>query len=185
MSLRDVAVDRAELDSYAPLSPTRIVGPGAEASGLVGRTPELAVFGELLAAAREGHSGVLLVRGEAGIGKSALLDVVATRAEGFDLVRVVGVESEMELPYAGLHQICRPFLDRVPSLPAPQRDALATAFGLGVGPPPDRFLVGLAVLQLLAGLAEEHPVLWIVDDAQWLDRSRLPLAGCWPSLSCS
>ena len=170
MSLRDVAVDRTELDRYAPLSPARIVGRGAEASGLVGRTPELAVFGELLAAAREGHSGVLLVRGEAGIGKSALLDVVATRAEGFDLVRVVGVESEMELPYAGLQQICRPFLDRVPSLPAPQRDALATAFGLGVGPPPDRFLVGLAVLQLLAGLAEQEPVLLIVDDAQWLDR---------------
>jgi DNA-binding CsgD family transcriptional regulator len=143
---------------------------GSEASGLVGRAAELVSLGELLAAARDGRSGVLLVRGEAGIGKSVLLDYVEARAEGFHTARVAGVESEMELPYAGLQQLCQPFVDRVPSLAAPQRAALGTAIGLGVGPPPDRFLVGLAVLQLLAGLAEEQPVLWIVDDAQWLDR---------------
>ena len=131
---------------------------------------ELEVLGELLAAARNGRSGVLVVRGEAGIGKSVLLDSVAARAEGFHVARVAGVESEMELPYAGLQQLCRPFVDCVPFLPEPQRAALDTAFGLAYGSPPDRFLVGLAVLQLLARLAEDQPVLWVVDDAQWLDR---------------
>jgi DNA-binding CsgD family transcriptional regulator len=168
--LRAVAVNSTALDRDSPLSHARTPGRNVEATGLVGRTAEVTALAELLAAAREGHSGVLVLRGEAGIGKSALLDLVTTRAEGFDLVRVVGVDAEMELPYAGLQQLCRPFLDRLPSLPEPQRAALATAFGLGVGPPPDRFLVGLAVLQLLAGLAEQQPVLWIVDDAQWLDR---------------
>jgi DNA-binding CsgD family transcriptional regulator len=150
-----------------------VLGPSAisETSGLVGRVAELVTLGQLLAAARDGRSGVLLIRGEAGIGKSVLLDYVEARAEGFHTARVAGVESEMELPYAGLQQLCQPFVDRVPSLPAPQRVALDTAIGLGVGPPPDRFLVGLAVLQLLAGLAEEQPALWIVDDAQWLDRA--------------
>ena len=119
---------------------------------------------------RTRRSGVLVVRGEPGIGKSVLLDVAAARADGFSVMRVSGVESEVELPYAALQQLCRPFIDRVPALPAPQRAALLTAFGLGSGSPPNRFLVGLAALQLLAGLAEEQPVLAIVDDAQWLDR---------------
>ena len=147
-----------------------MVSRRADASGLVGRAAELDGLGELLESALRGRSGVLVIRGEAGIGKSVLLDAAADRAEGFTVTRVAGVESEMELPYAALQQLCRPFIDRVPALPAPQRAALSTAFGLSAGPPPDRFLVGLAVLQLLAGLAEERPVLVIVDDAQWLDR---------------
>jgi DNA-binding CsgD family transcriptional regulator len=141
----------------------------ATAPGLVGREAELEALGELLAAARNSRSGVLVVRGEAGIGKSVLLDSVVANAGGFYVARVAGVESEMELPYAGLQQLWRPFVDCAPFLPEPQHTALKTAFGLDVGPPPDRFLVGLAVLQLLAKLADEQPVLWIVDDAQWLD----------------
>ena len=142
----------------------------ADASGIVGRAAELDGLGELLESALRGRSGVLVIRGEAGIGKSVLLDAAADRAERFTVMRVAGVESEMELPYAALQQLCRPFVDRVAALPAPQRAALSTAFGLSEGSPPDRFLVGLAALQLLAGLAEEQPVLVIVDDAQWLDR---------------
>jgi DNA-binding CsgD family transcriptional regulator len=142
----------------------------ATAPGLVGREAELEALAELLAAARNSRSGVLVVRGEAGIGKSVLLDSVADNAEGFYVARVAGVESEMELPYAGLQQLWRPFVDCAPFLPEPQHTALKTAFGLSVGSPPDRFLVGLAVLQLLAKLADNQPVLWLVDDAQWLDR---------------
>jgi AAA ATPase domain len=147
-----------------------VVSRGADPSGVVGRAAELESLGELLGGARKRRSGVLVVRGEAGIGKSVLLDFAAARAEGFNVMRVSGVESEVELPYAALQQLCRPFIDRVPALPAPQRAALLTAFGLDAGSPPNRFLVGLAALQLLAGLAEEQPVLAIVDDAQWLDR---------------
>src|SRR4051812_538932 len=138
--------------------------------GLVGRKVELDALGELLATARNSRSGVLVVRGEPGIGKSVLLDAVAARAEGFYVAHAVGVESEMELPYAGLQQLWRPFVECEPFLPEPQHTALTTAFGLSVGPPPDRFLVGLAALQLLAKLADVQPVLWLVDDAQWLDR---------------
>ena len=112
-----------------------------------------------------------MLRGTAGTGKTALLDYAAERAEGFRVVRAVGVESEMELPFAGLHQLCGPLLDRLERLPAPQRDALATAFGLSSGAQPDRFLIGLAVLSLLSEAAEELPLLCLVDDAQWLDRS--------------
>jgi DNA-binding CsgD family transcriptional regulator len=147
-----------------------VVSGGGDRSGVVGRAAELESLGQLLGAARRRRSGVLVVRGEAGIGKSVLLDFAAARAEGFNVMRVSGVESEVELPYAALQQLFRPFIDRVPALPAPQRAALLTAFGLGAGAPPNRFLVGLAALQLLAGLAEEQPVLAIVDDAQWLDR---------------
>ena len=141
------------------------------ASSLVGRGAERERLAGLLVAARAGQGGVLVVRGDAGMGKSVLLDFTADRAEGFTVLRVSGVESEAELPYAGLQQLCRPLLDRVADLPPPQRDALATAFGLSIGCPPNRYLVGLAVLHLLAGLAEEQPVVAIVDDAHWLDRS--------------
>jgi DNA-binding CsgD family transcriptional regulator len=140
---------------------------------LIGRTRELEALRVLLENARTGPSGVLVVRGEAGIGKSALLDDAARSAEGFLIASAVGVESEMELAYAGLQQLCRPFSDRLGNLPGPQRDALGTAFGLSAGPAPDRFLVGLAVLQLIAAYAEEQPVLCVVDDAQWLDRVSL------------
>jgi hypothetical protein len=150
----------------------------ASAPGLVGREAELEALGELLAAARNSRSGVLVVRGEAGIGKSVLLDSVADNAEGFYVARVAGVESEMELPYAGLQQLWRPFVDCEPFLPEPQHTALTTAFGLSAGPPPDRFLVGLAVLQLLAKLADQQPVLWLVDDAQWLDRVSVQTIEC-------
>jgi hypothetical protein len=109
------------------------------------------------------------LRGEAGIGKSALLEYLIGRASGCRIAPAAGVESEMELPFAGLHQLCAPLLDRVARLPGPQSDALRTAFGLSRSEPPDRFLVGLAVLSLLADVAEDRPLICVVDDAQWLD----------------
>lgn len=142
-------------------------GPEPE---LVGRGEELAALDGVLAAARAGRSRVLLLRGEAGIGKTALLDHVAARATGCRVARTAGVESEQELPYAGLQRLCVPFLGRLEHLPAPQRAALGTAFGLTAGDPPDRFLVGLAVLTLLGEVAEDRPLVCLVDDAQWLDR---------------
>jgi DNA-binding CsgD family transcriptional regulator len=114
---------------------------------------------------------VLVLRGEPGIGKTALLGYAAERAAGFQVARAAGVESEMELPFAGLHQLCWPMLEGLGRLPPPQRGALGTAFGLSSGAPPDRFLVGLAVLSLLSDTAEERPLLCLIDDAQWLDRS--------------
>ena len=137
---------------------------------LIGRRHELDAVATLVENARAGRSGVLVVRGEPGIGKSALLDDVERRAQDFVIARVAGVESEMELAYAALQQLCRPFRERVADLPAAQRDALNAAFGLSAGPPRDRYLVGLAVLQLMAALADERPVLCVIDDAQWLDR---------------
>jgi DNA-binding CsgD family transcriptional regulator len=124
---------------------------------------------QLVARVRAGASRALVLRGEAGIGKSALLEYLVAHASGCAIARAVGVESEMELAFAGLHQLCAPFLDRVERLPGPQRDALGTAFGLREGAPPDRFFVGLAALSLLSDAAEERPLLGIVDDAQWLD----------------
>ena len=138
---------------------------------LRGRTAECAALDDLLRAVRAGASGTLVLRGEAGIGKSALLDYAAARAEGCQVVRATGVESEMELPFATLHQLCLPLLERVDRLPAPQAAALRTAFGLNPGHRPDRLLVGLAVLSLLADAAEVRPLVGLVDDAQWLDRS--------------
>ena len=120
---------------------------------------------------RAGESSVLVLRGEAGVGKTALLEYVAERASGCRIARAAGVESEMELAFAGLHQLCAPMLDRLDRLPGPQRDALRVAFGLEDGDAPDRFLVGLAVLSLLAEAAEEQPLVCLVDDAQWLDRA--------------
>jgi DNA-binding CsgD family transcriptional regulator len=114
---------------------------------------------------------VLVLRGEAGVGKTALLDYVLERASGCRIARAVGVESEMELPFAGLHQLCAPMLGRLEHLPAPQRDALQVAFGLSEGDAPDRFRVALAVLSLLSEVAEENPLICLVDDAQWLDRA--------------
>ncbi|TCM50622.1 LuxR family transcriptional regulator [Kribbella sp. VKM Ac-2568] len=137
---------------------------------LRGRRRESAVLIGLLNAARTGQSEVLVLRGEAGVGKSALLESLVGRSHSFQVARTVGIESEMELAFSGLHQLCQPFLDRLDRLPRPQHDALGTAFGLEVGPVPDRFLVGLAVLNLLSEAAGHQPVLCIVDDAQWLDR---------------
>jgi DNA-binding CsgD family transcriptional regulator len=121
--------------------------------------------------ARAGQSRVLVLRGEAGVGKTALLEYLQGRASGCRIARAAGVESEMELPFAGLHQLCAPMLHRLGRLPGPQRDALGAAFGLREGDAPDRFLLGLAVLSLLSDVAEEHPLICVVDDAQWLDRA--------------
>ena len=144
--------------------------PHLPASGLLDRGSERDVLEGLVARVRAGQSGVLVLRGEAGIGKTALLEHLAAAAEGCRIARATGVESEMELAFAGLHTLCAPMLDRLERLPSPQRDALNRAFGMRPAPPPDRFLVGLAVLSLLADAAEEQPVLCVVDDAQWLDR---------------
>ena len=124
----------------------------------------------LVAGVRAGQSRVLVLRGEAGVGKTALLRYLSGAAEECRIARVAGVESEMELAFAGLHALCATMLDRLPDLPGPQRAALSTAFGLSEGPPPDRFLVGLAVLSLLGDAAEKLPLVCVVDDAQWLDR---------------
>jgi hypothetical protein len=119
-------------------------------SGLVDRRSEREALDRLVAGVRLGQSQVLVLRGDAGVGKTALLGYLASIADGCRIARAAGVESEMELAFAGLHALCGPMLGRLGHLPAPQRDALATAFGLSSGPPPDRFLVGLAVLTLLA-----------------------------------
>jgi DNA-binding CsgD family transcriptional regulator len=143
--------------------------PG-RAAGLTGRRSECGVLDRLVDAVRAGKGRALVVCGEPGVGKTALLDYLAGRASGCRVVRVTGVQSEMELAFAGLHQLCAPMLDRVERLPGPQRDALRTAFGLSTGPVPDRFLVGLAVLSLLSDVAGEQPLVCLVDDQQWLDR---------------
>ena len=141
--------------------------------GLVlrGRREERAVIDRLLGGARVRQSGVLVLRGDAGMGKTALLEYAIASSSDMRVLRAVGVEAEMELPFAALHQLCAPLLDRLDGLPGPQRDALATTFGLSVGAVPDRFLVGLAVLGLLSEAAEVRPLLCVIDDAQWLDRA--------------
>jgi DNA-binding CsgD family transcriptional regulator len=125
---------------------------------------------QLVADVTASNSRVLVLRGEAGVGKTALIDHLASAADGCRVLRATGVESEMELAFAGLHQLCSPMLRRIDHLPAPQRDALGTAFGQIAGQAADRFLVGLAVLSLLGDVAESKPLLCIVDDAQWLDQ---------------
>jgi DNA-binding CsgD family transcriptional regulator len=138
---------------------------------LLGRLPERAALSQLLDAARAGRSGVLVLHGEPGVGKTALLEYAIESAAGLRVARVAGVESEMELAFAALQQLCAPMLDHLGGLPGPQRDALGVAFGLNAGAVPDRFLVGLAALSLLSEVAEERPLLCVIDDAQWLDRA--------------
>ena len=138
---------------------------------LLDRLPERAALSELLDAARAGRSGVLVMRGEPGVGKTALLEYAIESAAGLRVARVAGVESEMELAFAALQQLCAPMLDKLAGLPDPQRDALGVAFGLNTGAAPDRFLVGLAALSLLSEAAEQQPLLCVIDDAQWLDRA--------------
>jgi len=138
---------------------------------LRGRQDECDTLSRLVASAQEGRSQVLVLRGEAGIGKTALLEFLAGSARGCQVGRAAGVESELELAYAALHQLCSPYLDRIGTLPAPQRAALGTAFGLQPGRAPDRFLLSLAVLTLLSEVAEEQPLICVVDDAQWLDQA--------------
>src|ERR1700750_1674237 len=153
---------------------------------LFGRTGELEILDQLIANARRGRSAVLVVRGEPGIGKTELLRQLTAEASGFAVARVAGVEAEMELPFAGLHQLCAPMLGRLGSLAEPQRRALSVAFGLASGDSPDRFMVGLATLRLMAGAAtltpmaeasEKRPMLCVVDDAQWLDQASAHVLG--------
>src|SRR5919112_5978365 len=136
---------------------------------LLGRSAECQALEQALDRVRGGDSAVLVVRGEAGVGKTALLHYCARQASDFRVSRVAGVESEMELAFAGLHQLCAPLLDRLDALPEPQQDALRVALGLTSGAAPDRFRVGLATLSLLAEVAEAQPLLCLVDDLQWLD----------------
>jgi DNA-binding CsgD family transcriptional regulator len=138
---------------------------------LRGRRREREQLDDLVTAVRAGQSRALVLRGEPGVGKSALLDYVAQRASGCRVTRAPGVQSEMELAYAGLHQLCAGLLDRLDRLPGPQRDGLRTAFGMSGAAAPDRFLVGLAALNLLCAAAEDRPLVCLVDDAQWLDRA--------------
>jgi hypothetical protein len=145
----------------------------------VNRRSERDVFDGLVAAVRAGESRVLVVRGDPGVGKTVLLDDLARRASdvGCRVARAGGVQSEMELAFAGLHQLCAPILDYAERLPVPQRDALWTAFGVAAGPAPDRFLVGLAVLSLMSEVAGERPLICVVDDAQWLDQASAQALG--------
>ena len=138
---------------------------------LLGRRRAREALDRLLEAARGGHGGVLVVHGEPGVGKTALLEYAVEAGREFRAVRTLGVEQEIELPYAALQQLCSPRLELSEHLPAPQRDALAVAFGVSAGPAPNPFLVGLAALGLLSEAAEERPLLCVVDDAQWLDRA--------------
>jgi DNA-binding CsgD family transcriptional regulator len=153
-------------------------------SGFAGRGPvltdrrsECAVLDRFVDGVRAGESRALVVRGEPGIGKTVLLDYLAGRATGCRVERAAGVQSEMELAFAGLHQLCAPMLDHARSLPVPQREALRTALGLAAGQVPDRFLVGLAVLGLLSEAAGERPLICVVDDVQWLDRASAQTLG--------
>ncbi|HEX6807441.1 MAG TPA: AAA family ATPase [Gemmatimonadaceae bacterium] len=147
------------------------------ATDLRGRLHERTSLDRLLDDVRSGRSRVLVLRGEAGVGKTALLEYLAAKASGCRIARATGVESEMELAFAGVHQLCAPLLSHRERLPPPQRDALETAFGLSTGAAADRFLVGLAVLSLLSDAADERPLICVVDDAQWLDQASAQVLG--------
>jgi DNA-binding CsgD family transcriptional regulator len=144
---------------------------------LIDRHAERDTLKRLVAAVRDGEGRALVVCGEAGVGKTALLDYLADNASGCRVVRTAGCQSEMELAFAALHQLCTPLLEGLTRLPAPQRDALRIAFGMGSGSTPDRFLVGLAVLNLLSDAAEPQPLICVVDDEQWLDRASAQVLG--------
>ena len=155
---------------------------------LLNRETERAVLDDLLADLRSGLGRALVLRGEAGVGKSALLEYVTGTAADMRVARAAGVESEMELAFAGLHLLCAPLLDQLERLPVPQRDALGVAFGLREGGVPDRFLVGLAVLTLLSEVAEDRPCYaWSMTPSGWMRRRprcwRSRRVGCWPSPS--
>ena len=144
---------------------------------LLEREQECRELERLLAGVRNGLSGVLVLRGEAGIGKTALLEHAVQSAADMQVARAAGVESEMELGFAGLHQLLMPFRGGLGNLPAPQREALGAVFGLAARVVPDRFLVGLAALTLITEATVERPVLCVIDDAQWLDRASVPVLG--------
>jgi DNA-binding CsgD family transcriptional regulator/tetratricopeptide (TPR) repeat protein len=150
---------------------------GRRATGLTGRRRERDVLDRLVEAVCEGESRTLVVRGDPGVGKTVLLDYLVDRAQGCRVARTAGVQSEMELAFAGLHQLCAPLSDHFDRLPRPQHDALLTTFGVSAGPPPDRFLVGLAVLSLLSEVAGERPLICVIDDEQWLDHASAQALG--------
>jgi DNA-binding CsgD family transcriptional regulator len=147
------------------------------AEGLTDRRREREALDRLVEAVRVGESRALVVRGDPGVGKTVLLDYLAGRARGCRVARAAGAQTEMELAFAGLHQLCAPMLDRAEHLPVPQREALRTAFGLSAGPPPDGFLVGLAVLSLLSEVSGEEPLICLIDDEQWLDHASAQALG--------
>jgi predicted ATPase len=157
----------------------RVTGHGdsGRTPGLRDREPERAVLNQFVASVRTGEGQALVVRGEPGVGKTALLDYLTAQSQDCRVVHVAGVQSEMELPFAGLHQLCAPMLDRLEQLPAPQQDALRTVFGLSTGPAPDRFLTALAVLSLLSEVATDQPLICVIDDEQWLDQSSAQALG--------
>ena len=150
---------------------------GGGIAELRGRQNECDVLDRLIEAVRAGESRALVVRGEPGVGKTALLDYMVEQASGCVVARLAGVQSEMELAFAGVHQLCMPMLDHLERLPVPQRDALRTALGISPGSPPDRFLVALAVLSLLSEVAEKRPLVCLVDDEQWLDLASAQVLG--------
>src|SRR6185436_7973943 len=147
------------------------LSPVSRATALAGRRSERDVLDRLIDALGVGESRALVLRGEPGVGKTALLEYVVEQAPRFRVVRAAGVQSEMELAYAGLHQLLASMLDRLDGLPAPQSEALQTAFGLSSGRPSDRFFLGLAVLTLISDVSEEQPLVCVVDDEHWLDRA--------------
>src|SRR5215468_4626818 len=153
--------------------------PRRRATELKDRRRERGALDRLIEAVRAGQSQALVVRGDPGAGKTVLLDYLAGTASGAGcrVVRAVGVQSEMELAFAGLHQLCTPLAEYLDKIPVPQRDALRTAFGVAAGPPPDRFLVGLGTLSLLSEVAGERPLICLVDDEQWLDRASAQALG--------
>jgi len=151
--------------------------PGGRGAALMDRLSERGVLDRFVADVRAGEGRALVVRGEPGVGKTVLLDYLAGRASGCLVARAAGVQSEMELAFAGLHQLCAPMLELADSLPAPQRDALRTALGLSAGPVPDRFLVGLAVVGLMSEAAGKRPLICVIDDQQWLDRASAQALG--------
>jgi DNA-binding CsgD family transcriptional regulator len=159
---------RAPGDGHRARAVDPVARPEASA-GLIGRRTECEALEQLLDSVRAGKSRVLVVHGEPGVGKTALLEYVGGRAAGCRVIRAIGVESEMELAYAALQQLCGPMLDCLNHLPPPQRGALSTALGLSEGPTPDRLLIGLAVLNMFSDIAEAQPLLCLVDDLQWLD----------------
>ena len=154
----------------APMPPPELAHPRIRHE-LLGRRHECGMLDRLVAGVRAGQGQVLVLRGEAGAGKTALLDYMLKRAGGCQIIRAAGAESEMELAFAALHQLCASFLDRLGCLPEPQRDALGMAFGVRNGTGPDRFLTGVGFLSLLSEVAGERPLICVVDDAQWLDEA--------------
>jgi tetratricopeptide (TPR) repeat protein len=168
---------RRHLSQLRPLEGGANPTPDQQAPAFRGRTRELEALDRLLEKVRGGQSSALVIRGEPGVGKTALLRRAVSGTAGFRVVQIAAIESEMELPFAALHQLCAPLVSLLDALPESQRDALSVALGLSLGPPPDRFLVGLAALSLLAETAAEQPLLCVVDDAQWLDGASAQVLG--------